>query len=37
MAKFYQKCGSATNTLLLCITNKDKIIGGYTPLSYEWN
>ncbi len=29
--KYFELCGSAINTMILCETDKGKIIGGYTP------
>jgi len=34
LAKFYDICGAATHTIILCQSNKDKIVGGYTPFCY---
>lgn len=36
MKKYFEICGSETNTLIICQTNKDKIIGAFTPLSHEF-
>ena len=32
---FKEKCAGKTDTLLIAITNYDKIIGGFTPLPWE--
>ena len=34
MTKYYELCGDATHTMLVCKTNGDKIIGGYTPIKF---
>lgn len=35
LKKYYEICGHLTNTMIICKTNKDKIIGGYTPLAFN--
>ena len=35
MNKFYEICGNVGETVMVCKTNKDKIIGGYTPLKFN--
>jgi hypothetical protein len=32
---YYEMCGNATDTMIICKTNKDKIIGGYSPLTFN--
>lgn len=32
--KFYEICGQVPNTLILCESNRGKIVGGYTPLCH---
>ena len=32
MAKYFELCATVTNTMILCLSAKDKIVGGYTPL-----
>jgi len=34
MEKYYEVCGSQTHTLIVTLTNKDKIFGGYTPFCF---
>jgi hypothetical protein len=33
--KYFDACGTVPNTVVICQTNKDKIIGGYTPLLHD--
>jgi hypothetical protein len=33
--KFYEICENVSETVIVCKTNKDKIIGGYTPLKFN--
>ena len=33
--KYYELCGKVSNTVIVCKINKDKIIGGYTPLIFD--
>ena len=35
MNKYYQQCGDLTNTIIIAKTKKGKIIGGFTPLSFN--
>ncbi len=35
ISKYYTQCGTVPNTVIICATNKDKIIGGYTPLLHD--
>ena len=35
MNKYYQECGDLTNTIIIAKTKKGKIIGGFTPLSFN--
>ena len=35
MSKYYQQCGDLTNTIIIAKTLKGKIIGGFTPLSFN--
>ena len=35
MAKYYQVCGKLADTVIVCKTNMDKIIGAYTPLVFD--
>lgn len=35
MEKFYEKCSNIHNTLIVMKTEFDKIIGGYTPLTWK--
>ena len=35
MSKYYQQCGDLTNTIIIAKTTKGKIIGGFTPLSFN--
>ncbi len=37
IAKYFEKCANTKNTVIICLTNKDKIIGAYTPLSHGWD
>jgi hypothetical protein len=32
MTKYYEVCGKVANTVIVCKTNMDKVIGAYTPL-----
>ncbi len=32
LAKYWEVCGKLANTVIVCKTNMDKIIGAYTPL-----
>ncbi len=34
LAKFYELCGLATHTVILCESDKGKVVGGYTPFSH---
>lgn len=34
MKEYYNKCGNMTDCAIVCLTDKDKIIGGYTPLAF---
>ncbi len=34
MSKYYELCGEQTNTMFVCQTTMDKIIGGYTPVKF---
>jgi hypothetical protein len=41
LPKYYDICGSVENTIVLALTNKDKIFGGFTPFCFysgkdEW-
>lgn len=33
--KYYQQCEDLLNTIILIKTTKNKIIGGFTPLSFN--
>ena len=33
--KYFQQCGDLTNTIIIVKTTKGKIIGGFTPLSFN--
>jgi hypothetical protein len=33
--KYYEKCGDLVNTIIIAKTTKGKIIGGFTPLSFN--
>ena len=35
MNKYFQQCGDITNTIIIVKTTKGKIIGGFTPLSFN--
>ncbi len=32
LPKYYELCGAETNTILICLNDKNKIIGAFTPL-----
>ncbi len=34
MKEYYNKCGNMTDCVIVCLTDKFKIIGGYTPLAF---
>jgi len=34
LAKFYEMCGTETKLIILCQSDKGKIVGGYTPFSF---
>jgi hypothetical protein len=34
MQNYYKTCGKMSDTIILCLTEKGKIIGGYTPLTF---
>ena len=33
--KYLEQCGNLTNTIIIAKTKKGKIIGGFTPLSFN--
>ncbi len=33
--KYFKQCGDLTNTIIITKTTKGKIIGGFTPLSFN--
>jgi hypothetical protein len=33
--KYFELCGSVQSTAIICETNKDRIIGGYTPFAHN--
>ena len=35
LPKYFQQCGDLTNTIIIARTTKGKIIGGFTPLSFN--
>ena len=35
MSSFYEKCGNLNNILILAKTTKRKIVGGFTPLTFN--
>ena len=35
IAKYFEACGKIPNTVVICKTNNDKIIGGFTPLVHD--
>ena len=35
LPKYFQQCGDLTNTIIIVKTKKGKIIGGFTPLSFN--
>lgn len=35
ISKYYEICGSLMSTIIICRTNGDKIVGAYTPLSFN--
>ncbi len=35
MKNYYKDCGDLTNTIIIAKTTKGKIIGGFTPLSFN--
>ena len=37
IARYFEKYGDAKNIFILWLTNKNKIIGVYSPLSYGWD
>ena len=34
MSKYYELCGEQNNTMVICKTTTDKILGGYTPVKF---
>lgn len=35
MKEYYNKCGNVADSVVVCLTDKGKIIGGYTPLAFD--
>jgi hypothetical protein len=35
IGKYFEKCGDTQNTIILCLTNQENIIGGYSSLSHS--
>jgi hypothetical protein len=35
IAKYFELCGDLTNTIIIAKTKSGKIIGGFTPLSFN--
>ena len=35
MSEFYHNCEKLNNTIIIAKTTKGKILGGYTPLSFN--
>jgi hypothetical protein len=35
--KYFELCGQEVNNMVLCKTHKNKVIGGFTPLSFRFN
>ena len=35
ISEYFKKCGDLNNTIIICLTNKNKIIGGYTSLTFN--
>jgi hypothetical protein len=35
LPKYYQECGDLTNTIIILKTTMGKIVGGFTPLSFN--
>ena len=35
LPKYFEQCGDLTNTIIIAKTTKGKIIGGFTPLSFN--
>lgn len=34
LQKYIEKCGNATDTVIVVLNEKDKVFGGYTPLCF---
>jgi hypothetical protein len=34
LRKYYEKCGTVPDTIVLALTNKGKVFGGYTPFCF---
>ncbi len=35
LPRYFEQCGYLTNTIIIAKTKKGKIIGGFTPLSFN--
>ncbi len=35
LQKYYEVCGKVANTVIVCKTDMDKVIGAYTPLAMD--
>jgi hypothetical protein len=35
LKKYYEVCGKVANTVIVCKTDMDKVIGAYTPLAMD--
>jgi hypothetical protein len=35
LPRYFEQCGYLTNTIIIAKTTKGKIIGGFTPLSFN--
>jgi len=33
--RYYELCGNLSSTIIICRTNGDKVIGAYSPLSFN--